>query len=417
MSRPVFPRTRAYRTGLVLLTLVVAACSSSEPGAGSRAFAINTFTASDQQRPVVASNGSGRSVIAWESFGQDGNHLGIFARRFVNGAPEGPEFQVNTYTASRQSFPAAAMDAQGNFVIAWRSSLQGSPGGTIFAQRFSADGSRLGNEFRVGPDGSVRDSQSEPQMAMNASGQFAIAWSNREVGALAEELGQNQLEDRWIELRTYNADGSPRIDATRSTTQANDRFPRAPRVAMAENGNFVVVWATADGVTVIRAQHYDLDGAALSPAYDIASASLEVDVDLASVSMTPAGAFAVAWEGFTFGNEPLGISVRRYAGPQDPEGEARTVGSPSSGLIERNAIRLTASGDLLVAAHASDRVQVAVQRANGQVLGPYLVSHPDFASLFPAITSSADGTALVAWQSLGQDGDGRGIRARELSWR
>lgn len=404
--------------GAVLLALLVAACqSSSEPGVGGRSYAINTYTVSDQQRPVVASNRSGRSVIAWESFGQDGNHLGIFARRFVNGAPEGPEFQVNTYTASRQSFPAVAMDAQGNFVIAWRSSLQGSPGGNIFAQRFAADGSRIGGEFRVGPNDSIRDSQSEPQIAMNAAGQFVIAWSNREVGALAEELGQNQQEDRWIELRTYDADGTPRIAPRRTTVRTNDRFPRAPRVAMADNGHFVAVWATAAAGTVIRAQHYDLDANALSPAYDIASASPEVDVDLASVAMTPDGKFAVAWEGFTYGYRPLGISVRRYAGPQNPLGDAMVIASPSAGLIERNSIQLTAAGDLLIAAHANDRVYVAVQREGGAVRGPYLVSHPDFASLFPAITQSAEGTALVAWQSYGQDGDGRGIRARELSWR
>lgn len=413
MSRPVSLRALF---GVAALTLLVAACSSDEPGIGGPSHAINTYTKSDQQRPVTAGNAAGRSVIVWESLDQDGSHLGIFARRFVNGAPEGAEFQVNTFAVSRQNFPAVAMDAAGNFVVAWRSSLQGSPGGNIFAQRFAADGSRLGGEFRVGPDDSVRDSQSEPQIAMNAAGQFVIAWSNREVGALAEELGQNQLEDRWIELRTYNADGTPRIAPKRTTTRTDDRFPRAPRVAMAENGNFVAVWATAAGVTVIRAQHYDLDATALSPAYDIASASTEVDVDLASVAMAPAGAFAVAWEGFTFGYAPLGISVRRYAGPQDPLGEARRIGSPSGGLIERNAIKLTPEGDLLVVAQGRDRAFFAVQRANGQVTGPSLVSHPDFPSMFPTVAQIGDGKALVAWQSYGQDGDGRGIRAREVGF-
>lgn len=417
MSRASLPALRRT-VGLAALTLL-AACGggSDEPGAGGTSFGINTHTALDQQRPVTASNGSGRSVIVWESFGQDNSHLGVFARRFVDGAPDGPEFQVNTYTDSRQSFPATAMDAQGNFVIAWRSSLQGSPGGTIYAQRFAADGSKLGNEFRVGPDNSTRDSQSEPQVAMSANGSFAIVWSNREVGRLAEELGQNQLEDRWIEARTYNADGSARIAPKRTTTQANDRFPRAPRVAMDEEGGIVVVWATAAAGTVLRAQHYDLDANAVSPAYDVVSASTEIDVDLASVAMTPTGEFAVAWEGFTFGNTPKGIYVRRYSGPQSPMGDAQLVAPASSGLVERNSIDMTASGDLLLAAHAFDRVRFVVQTSSGALIGPYLLSDPSFASLFPSVARSGDGTALIAWQSLDQDGDGRGIRAREISWR
>ena len=401
----------------ILLAAVLAGCdSSNEPGAGD-SIGVNTTTALDQQRPVVAANGNGRAVVVWESFGQDGSHFGIFARRFVDGVPEGPEFQVNTYTISRQTFPAVGMDADGNFAIAWRSSLQGSPGGTIFAQRFAADGTRLGEEFRVGPDNSVRDSQSEPQMAMGAGGDFVITWSNREVGALAEELGQNQLEDRWIEARVYNADGTPRTAAQRTTTRTDDQFPRAPRVAMDAQGNIVLVWATAAAGTVLRAQHFDADLNALSPPYDINELSNEVDADLASVAMTPTGAFAIAWEAFTFGNRPLGIFVRRYDGPQSPTGPAAVVLAPSSGLVERNAIDLSPSGELLLVAQSEDRVRFAVQRADGGVFGPLLVSGGTYPSLFGAVARTGDGRALVAWQSLHQDGDGRGVRARELDWR
>ncbi|WP_370305846.1 hypothetical protein [Sinimarinibacterium flocculans] len=405
------------RGAAVLLVLLAAGCgSSNEPGTGDSA-AINTTTALDQQRPVVAANGDGRGVVVWESFGQDGSHFGIFARRIVDGVPEGPEFQVNSYTVSRQSFPAVGMDAEGNFVVAWRSSLQGSPGGTIFAQRFAADGTRLGEEFRVGPDDSIRDSQSEPQVAMGADGNFVIAWSNREVGALAEELGQNQLEDRWIEARVYNADGTPRTAPTRTTVQATDQYPRAPRVAMDAQGNFVLVWATASAGTVLRAQHFGPDLLPLSEPYDVNAVADGIDADLASVAMAPTGEFVIAWEAYTFGNVPLGIFVRRYDGPSSPLGPAAVVLPPSSGLVERNSIDLSPAGDLLLAAHAADRVRFAVQHADGGVFGPLLVSSSAYASLFPSVARSGDGRALIAWQSLGQDGDGRGVRARELSWR
>lgn len=413
-------RKTNYLSAAALLAAIAGCGGGSGDGglsASGQELAANTYTAADQQRPVATGNGQGRAIVAWESFGQDGSHLGVFARRFENGQAAGPEFQVNTYTISRQNFPAVGIDGAGNFVVAWRSSLQGSPGGTIFAQRYAADGSRLGGEFQVGPDDSDRDSQSEPQIAMNARGDFVVAWSNREVGALAESLGQNNLEERWLEIRTYAADGSPRIAPTRTTTRADDQFPRAPRVAMDANGNFVMIWASASGGTLLRAQHFDIDGQALSPAYNVNEISPEIDVDLATVAMSPEGAFAVAWEAHTFGYQPLGIFVRRYSGAQTPIGPQQLVASPGAGLVERNAISLAENGDLLIAAHARDRVSFAVQTAAGAVRGPIQISSSGFASLFPAVARSGDGRAIVAWQSLGQDGDGRGIRVREVSLR
>lgn len=406
--------------------MLLAGCGSSDSngsgsgggggdGGGSAGSAVNVYKTSDQQRPAVASNRNGKAVVVWESLGQDGNHLGIFARRVENGTPVGDEFQVNTYTASRQSFPAVAMDPQGNFVIAWRSSLQGSPGGTIYAQRYAADGSKLGGEFLVGPDNSTRDSQSEPQIAMGDNGNFVITWSNRELGALAEQLGQNQLEERWLELRSYNADGTARIAATRVTQKADDEFPRAPRIGMDATGNVVLAWASASGGTALRVRHFTQDGAALSPAYTINTISADVGVDLATVAVAPNGSFAVAWEGYTYGYTPVGIYVRRYSGPQAPLGEEHVVAPPSSGLVERNSIALKANGDLLVAAHSKDRVYFAVERADGSVRNLTSVSDSGYPSLFPSVAVADDSRAIVAWQSLGQDGDGRGIRVRTLA--
>ncbi len=418
MNSNMTPRLRSL-AALAAAALLSVACGSSDSigdgsGGSQDTGAVNIYSKGDQQRPTVASNRAGKAVIVWESMGQDGNHLGLFARRVENGVPVGDEFQVNTYTDSRQSFPTAAMDAAGNFVVAWRSSLQGSPGGTIYAQRFAANGSRIGSEFLVGPNNSNRDSQSEPQMAMDASGRFMIAWSNRELGVLAEQLGQNQLEERWLEIRSYNADGTPRIAPTRTTVKADDQFPRAPRIGMDANSNVVLVWASAGAGTNMRAQHFDLDGNALSPAYTVNAVSAAVGVDLATVAVAPNGSFAVAWEGYTFGYTPVGIIVRRYSGPQAPLGDEHVVSSPAKGLVERNSIALSANGDLVVTAHANDRVYLAVERADGSVSGTVNVSGGPFPAMFPSVAIADDDQVLVAWQNLGQDGDGRGIRARTM---
>jgi hypothetical protein len=79
---------------------------------------VNTYTTNNQMRSVAAVEGDGDFVVAWESEGQDGNDKGIFAQRFSSyGDRIGIELQVNTHTPSFQQIPALAIDADGDFVV------------------------------------------------------------------------------------------------------------------------------------------------------------------------------------------------------------------------------------------------------------------------------------------------------------
>ncbi len=99
---------------------------------------VNTYTTNDQQYPSVAMDASGNFVIAWHSDGQDGDGLGVYAQRYDSaGNPVGAEFRVNTYTTSAQGSPSVAMNADGNFVIAWESWQDGSGYG-IFMKRYAS---------------------------------------------------------------------------------------------------------------------------------------------------------------------------------------------------------------------------------------------------------------------------------------
>jgi hypothetical protein len=100
-------------------------------------FQVNTHTPDGQQRPAVAANADGDFVVAWRSIGQDGSFDGIFAQRFASdGTAQGSEFQVNTYTTSYQRFPALSADANGDFVVAWESGGQDGSFTGVFAQRY-----------------------------------------------------------------------------------------------------------------------------------------------------------------------------------------------------------------------------------------------------------------------------------------
>lgn len=413
--------SRAFkiRPATTLLVLLLSACGGSGSGdsAGARAGGgaeqqLNQYIQKDQQRPVASGNAQGQGVVAWESFGQDGSHLGIFARRLQNGKPVGDEFQVNSYTVSRQSFVNVSMNAKGDFVVVWRSSLQSSPGGNIYGQRFAADGSRLGGEFLVGPGDSNLDSQSEPQVSLADSGEFVVAFSNRELNQVATALGRNDLETRFVQLRIYAADGSPRTDPITASDATADGSPRFPRVGLDGSGRIVLVWING---TQVRARHYDLAGTALSAPYNVNQTSADSAVDQPTLAVRPDGSYAVAWEAFTYGNVPQGIQMQRYSAAQVSDGPVLTVASPSAGLVERASLSLSSAGDYLLVAQALDQTRLAVIGADGRQRGPVRFSNPGFPALFPTVAPSTAGKALVAWQSFGQDGDGRGIYGRELN--
>jgi uncharacterized repeat protein (TIGR01451 family) len=85
----------------------------------------------------VASDASGAFVIAWQGYGQ-GDAYGVYAQRYhSDGTPDGGEFQVNTYTTNSQTGPSAAMDVDGDLVVAWQSYGQDGSGYGVYAQRYA----------------------------------------------------------------------------------------------------------------------------------------------------------------------------------------------------------------------------------------------------------------------------------------
>lgn len=102
--------------------------SNGTPQGGS--FKVNTTIVDWQDNPTVAVDADGDFVISWESFVelggidypkiQDGDSSRIYAQRYrKDGVKEGAEFKVNTKTTGTRLLPAAAMDADGDFVLVW----------------------------------------------------------------------------------------------------------------------------------------------------------------------------------------------------------------------------------------------------------------------------------------------------------
>jgi hypothetical protein len=194
-------------------------------------FRVNTTTAGAQWLPKVAMDADGDFVVVWEDrSGNDGSDFGLFAQRFnAAGAPQGGEFQVNSYTTGSQWNHDAAMDADGDFVVVWQSNFQDGSGGGVFAQRYDASGGAQGGEFQVNTYTS--GSQYLPAVAMDADGNFVVAWtSDGQDGSVSGVFAQRYNAAGTAQGSEFQANptsaGSQADRHLRSTLQRRGRAAR-----------------------------------------------------------------------------------------------------------------------------------------------------------------------------------------------
>ncbi|MBW4543721.1 MAG: tandem-95 repeat protein [Symplocastrum torsivum CPER-KK1] len=195
-------------------------------------FQVNSYTSGSQIYSKVAMDADGDFVVIWNSAGQDGSSYGVYAQRYsAAGEVLGGEFKVNTYTSSTQRFSSVAMDADGDFVVTWTSSGQDGSGWGVYAQRYSAAGEALGQEFRVHTFTS--GSQLYSTVAMDADGDFVITWSsNAQDGS-----------GYGVYAQRYNAAGEALGDEFQVNTYTNNS-QRFSNVAMDADGDFIVNWTS-----------------------------------------------------------------------------------------------------------------------------------------------------------------------------
>ena len=107
-----FRRMRGVKLGLTLVVLLSGLCLSG--WAGATEVLVNTTTDGWQGTPSVARDSAGNFVITWH----DSSTNEIFAQRFAaDETPLGSEFKVNTNTNANQEEPVIAREDNGDFVI------------------------------------------------------------------------------------------------------------------------------------------------------------------------------------------------------------------------------------------------------------------------------------------------------------
>ncbi|MCC7424852.1 MAG: hypothetical protein IT428_31660, partial [Planctomycetaceae bacterium] len=375
-------------------------------------FRVNTQTNEDQFTPGMAMNADGDFVIVWSGGREDGRNHSVSAQRFdADGNAVGVEFEVNTGSPDLSLEPSVAIGSGGDFVVTWNSSEQDGSGFGINARRFDANGLALGGEFRVNTWTSA--DQFGSTVAIDADGDFVVAWSSRNQEAQESGVGDG------IYAQRYNANGNVVGDEFLVNTYTTHDQTN-PALAMRANGDFVIAWTSlyqdfeVDGVYAQRFVAGSDPGGSAPTA--IALSSLTVTEDAAAGELVGTLSATDADPGETFTYELI-------SGPGDTHNDLFAIIGNELRVV--TALNLLAPDTLTVRVRATDSTGLPFERSMTLTV---TISNPFGRELrinrwttgnqqFSAVAMSAAGDFVAVWEgqdSAGQDGNNRGVFARRF---
>ncbi|MBH0182954.1 MAG: hypothetical protein HP490_15090 [Nitrospira sp.] len=208
----------------------------------------NAWTADAQSDGVVAGLAGGGYVVTWTSADATFSS-GIYAQRYTaQGIRVGSQTRVNTTTTGPQSDSAVAGLANGGYVVTWTSPDGGFSDG-IYAQRYTAQGVRVGGETRVNT--TMTGYQRGSAVAGLANGGYVVTWTS----------GDTFFSSNGIYAQRYTAQGVRVGGETLVNTTTSDFLSEAAVAGLA-NGGYVVTWRSVDAFSSdgIYVQQYDAQG-------------------------------------------------------------------------------------------------------------------------------------------------------------
>ena len=430
MSRPAssprisLPSRNTLRVAIlaVLSAAPVLQAATIPPGTALDAseFLVNSFTANRQDRAKVAQDAAGDFVMVWESRDQvaTNSNYDIYAQRYnAAGQPQGSAFLVNTDTSLQQRYPVVAMDAAGDFVIAWESYGEASIASLydVYARQYNANGTPLqASEFLVNT--LTGGDQVNPSVAMDAVGDFVVVWIGPYLTASNIDIFVRQYDHTGSALQTSEF----LVNTYTSNTQAS------PAVAMDAAGDFVVVWNSLDqassvSVYDIYARQFQANGTPVQSSEFLVNTVTSGNQAFPTVAMDASGDFVVAWH--SYGQAASGSAEDIYARQfnaagtplQSSEFLVNTITSDHQKFAQ---VAMDAAGDFVIAWDTSHQslptnqfYDIYARRydAAGTALdasefraNSFTANHTSNAQGEAAVAMDAAGDFVVTWQSLYQ---------------
>lgn len=180
---------------------------------------------------VIKMDAEGNFMIAWFDTRMGETNWKIFFQRYTkDGVKLGANTQLKVDVSNVvQRFPSLSVDKDGGFIIAWIDARDGI-GYNVFYQRYSKDGSPIGNNIKVNQDVSFKDPVNIAA-AMDKNKNVLIAW--HEARSASNPL---------VYIQRFDGNGVAIGNNTLVITKYPEKNNVNPVVAMEPNGSFIVVW-------------------------------------------------------------------------------------------------------------------------------------------------------------------------------
>ena len=267
----------------------------------------------ERLRPIISNKPGGGFLVAWieRAFNPPTPRPHVHMRRYnADGAPIGPQMQINTTEIDPAYRPSIAPMIDGGFLLTW---ADARPSQRIRAQRFNFDGAKTGPELGVN---GVEGFHEAPLAIRLVDGNYVIAWRDDPSppggGALI--------------FRIFDLEGTPQTSEIRPNISG---FTGQKAMTLLDDGRFVIlhvrVGVQSDlGVlqSIIEANIYEPSGA-VSNLQFTATSERGISCSSPAVAPLPGGRFLASWiqkSAETFSTSPT-VRARVLSASQGRLGE------------------------------------------------------------------------------------------------
>ncbi|OHC78203.1 MAG: hypothetical protein A3G18_05400 [Rhodospirillales bacterium RIFCSPLOWO2_12_FULL_58_28] len=367
----------------------------------------STTTADIQNQIAMQGLAEGGYWAIWSSYNQDGSSYGVYAQRFdADGAKLGGEFRLNTTTVYGQYYSSTAQLSDGTILVSWTSTIQDGNAAGVFARRFNSDGTALSSEFQVNTY--TTSDQFKSSVTALSDGGFFVSWQS-----LGQDGSGYGIYGQRFDVNSNKVGSEIQINSWTTGDQSTTM------VAALVNGGYVVAWASmgqdAAATNGAYARVFDAAGNAVTGEF-------QVNVGTAGTQSQPVvagladGSFVIAWYDSDAQPAPgsgSDITARRYAADGTALTEEFRVNLAN---ITNNQYKPTiaalSDGGFVVAWYtysgsAFNAVMAQRFAADGTAGESYAVAtqaYMNTADQTPSITALSDGGFAVGWQAYGPNG-------------
>ncbi|MBI9039545.1 MAG: hypothetical protein JEY97_15560, partial [Bacteroidales bacterium] len=288
-----------------------------------------------QYWPTVSCDKNGNFIASWAD-GRNTNWRDIYAQRFsADGTPLGNNFLVNTDTEGNNHLRASiAIEEDGNFIIVWEDNRNGYE--DIFAQMYLADGSTIGDNFKINDD-TPNTSQNNASISMDFEGNFVVCWEDR----------RNDYND--VYARRFSNEGIPISDDFKVNNDFTNQKQENSDIKVDDNGNFIICWEDHrfGYFGEIYSQSYSSDGTPINENIIVNDDVTSGNQEWSAIAKDTEGNFIIAWvDSRSLGK---GIYAQRYSSEGIKVGNNFIVNDDTiNNWVQRPSIAINLDGSFVI---------------------------------------------------------------------